>query len=86
MEFLHTAALFPLILVLGQQQGLHYDSFQQFAVDTMPMLDTKPGQVSGLCTDFQRQIVPAGNIRKAASQLVNFRLSKGSELLAQMTV
>ena len=37
----HAAALFPLILVLGQRQGLTDDSFQQFTVDTMTMPDAK---------------------------------------------
>ena len=39
----HAAALFPLILILGQCQGLAYNSFQKFAVDAMPMPDAKPG-------------------------------------------
>lgn len=29
----HTAALFPLIFIFGQRQGLAYDSFQQLTVD-----------------------------------------------------
>ena len=39
----HAATFFPLILVLGQRQGLTDDAFQQFTVDTMTMVDAKPG-------------------------------------------
>ena len=39
----HASTLFPLILILGQSQGLADDAFQQFAVNTMPMHDAKPG-------------------------------------------
>ena len=82
----HTAAFFPLILILGQRQGLADDSFQQVTVDAMTVADAKPGQINGLCAGFQRKVVLPGDIRKAACQLVNFGLSKGSKLLAQMTV
>ena len=58
----HASTLFPLILILGQSQGLADDAFQQFAVDAMPMPNTKPGQVNGLRTGFQRQIVLASNV------------------------
>ena len=39
----HAATFFPLILVLGQRQGLTDDAFQQFTVDTMTVADVKPG-------------------------------------------
>lgn len=48
----HAPALFTLILILGQRQGLADDAFQQFAVDTMTMVDAKPGQIDGLRTGF----------------------------------
>jgi len=37
----HAAAFFPLVLVLGQRQGLADDAFQQFSVDAMPVADVK---------------------------------------------
>ena len=82
----HTAARFPLILILGQRQGLADDSFQQFTVDAMPVVDAKAGQVNGFRAGFQFQIVPAGNIRKPPRQFINLAFSKGSKLLAQMTI
>ena len=39
----HAAAFFPLVLILGQRQGLTNNAFQQFTVDTMPVTDAKPG-------------------------------------------
>ena len=39
----HASTLFPLILILGQSQGLTDDSFQQLGVDTVPMPNAEPG-------------------------------------------
>ena len=82
----HAAALFTLILILGQRQGLTDDSLQQFTVDALPVANAKPGQVYCLRTGFQFQIVPAGNIRKPPRQFINLAFSKGSKLLTQMPV
>ena len=37
----HAAAFFPLILILGQRQGLADNAFQQFTADAMPVADAK---------------------------------------------
>ena len=37
----HATTFFPLVLVLGQRQGLTDNAFQQFAVDAMPVADAK---------------------------------------------